>query len=238
MIHFSLIVCAFAEGFLLWFLGALIRESLHLGPHTGKADRTRRGPVSRSGELIPMNPGTTQDENAGKAIGKRTALAVLGALLFALPLHGQQTASDASGTADQEGTRSDQLIPPADMKELEATKAQIAQLEAQLQKRDGQQWPVSGVEGSEAVSRGPNVPVVGMASVSLAQPSLAQSQSGTEAALPPANNPETKPAEPFAFADWTWLNGNARTKEAAFDIHSRWPKSPACFSVDAGSPQG
>jgi hypothetical protein len=175
-----------------------------------------------------MNPGTTQDENAGKAIGKRTALAVLGALLFALPLHGQQTASDASGTADQEGTRSDQLIPPAVMKELEA----------QLQKRDGQQWPVSGVEGSEAVSRGPNVPVVGMASVSLAQPSLAQSQSGTEAALTAANNPETKPAEPFAFADWTWLNGNARTKEAAFDIHSRWPKSPAYFPVDAGSPQG
>jgi hypothetical protein len=25
------------------------------------------------------------------------------------------------------------------------------------------------------------------------------------------------PAEPFAFADFTWLNGNARTKEAAFD---------------------
>jgi hypothetical protein len=114
----------------------------------------------------------------------------------------------------------------------------MKELEAQLQKRDGQQWPVSGVEGSEAVSRGPNVPVVGMASVSLAQPSLAQSQSGTEAALTAANNPETKPAEPFAFADWTWLNGNARTKEAAFDIHPRWPKSPACFPVDAGSPQG
>jgi hypothetical protein len=91
MIHFVLIVCAFAEGFLLWFLVALIRESRHLAPHTGKADRTRRKPVSRSGELIPMNPGTTQDENAGKAIGKRPLLMVLGALLFTLPLHGQQT---------------------------------------------------------------------------------------------------------------------------------------------------
>ena len=28
---------------------------------------------------------------------------------------------------------------------------------------------------------------------------------------------KSHPAEPFAFADWTWLNGNARTKEAAFD---------------------
>jgi len=134
MIHFLLMLCAFAEGFLLWFLVALIRESRHLVPHTGKADRTRRGPVSRSGVLIPMSIGTTQDEKAGKAIGKRTVLAVLGTLLFALPLHGQQAPSDVTGTAVQEGTRSDQPIPPAVMKELEAMKARIAQLEAQVTK--------------------------------------------------------------------------------------------------------
>jgi len=31
-----------------------------------------------------------------------------------------------------------------------------------------------------------------------------------------------KPAkvEPFAFADWTWLNGNPRTKQPAFDSNS------------------
>ena len=83
MIPFLIIVCACAEGFLLWFLVALIRDGRHLAPHTGKADRTRRRLVSRSGELIPMNPGTSQDENAGKAIRKRTVRMVLGALLFA-----------------------------------------------------------------------------------------------------------------------------------------------------------
>ena len=36
MIPFLLIVCACAEGFLLWFLVALIRDCRHLGPHTGK----------------------------------------------------------------------------------------------------------------------------------------------------------------------------------------------------------
>ena len=41
----------------------------------------------------------------GKTIGKRTLLMVLGALVFTLPLHGQQTASDTSGTAVQEATR-------------------------------------------------------------------------------------------------------------------------------------
>jgi hypothetical protein len=34
-------------------------------------------------------------------------------------------------------------------------------------------------------------------------------------APPPVSNPAK--AEPFAFADWTWLTGNARTKEPAFD---------------------
>jgi len=91
MIYFILTLIALAVAFLLWFLAALIRENRQLAPHTGKADRTRRGPVCRRGELIPMNTGTTQDENAGKPIGKRTGLMVLGALLFTLPLHGQQT---------------------------------------------------------------------------------------------------------------------------------------------------
>ena len=77
-------LCAFAEGFLLWVLVALIRESRQRPPRTGKADRPRRGPVSGSGELIPMKPGTTQDENAENTIGRRIALMALGALLLTL----------------------------------------------------------------------------------------------------------------------------------------------------------
>ena len=38
---------------------------------------------------------------------------------------------------------------------------------------------------------------------------------GTE--QPPAAENKPAKAEPFAFADWTWLNGNPRTKEPAFD---------------------
>ncbi len=215
MIYFLLMMCAFAEGFLLWVLVALIRESRHLTPHTRKADRTQREPMSRFGELTRMNPGMTQDENAGRTIGKRTVLMVLGALLFTLPLHGQQTASDASDTAVLEGTRSDQPIPPAVMKELEAMKKRIEQLEAQLQKRDGQTGTISGLEGTSGGSNGPNPPGTNLASASLVQSSLTQPQS--EAASPAASTPTIQPAEPFAFADWSWLNGNARTKEAAFD---------------------
>ena len=46
--------------------------------------------------------------------------------------------------------------------------------------------------------------------------------SSSEAAMASSSPPPQKiekpaKAEPFAFADWTWLNGNPRTKEAAFD---------------------
>jgi hypothetical protein len=43
MIYFLLMMFAFADGFLLWVLVALIRDCRHLGPHQGQADRTRRG---------------------------------------------------------------------------------------------------------------------------------------------------------------------------------------------------
>jgi len=164
---------------------------------------------------------------------------VLGALLFTLPLHGQQAASDASGTAVQEGTRSDQPIPPAVMKELEAMKARIEQLEAQLQKRDGQQGPISAVEATAAGSKGPNVPESRLAAASLAQPSLTQPQSESAAPPPVASNPATAPAEPFAFADWTWLNGNARTKEAAFDSKFFTPeiRADASYIYDFNAPR-
>src|SRR5260370_34693470 len=84
MIYFLLMMCAFAEGFLLWALVALIRDGRHLAPHMGKADRTRRGPMSRIGELLHMDPRMTRYENAGKTVGKRTSLLALGALRFTI----------------------------------------------------------------------------------------------------------------------------------------------------------
>lgn len=39
MIRFLLVLCAFAEGFLLWFLVALIRENRNRAPDTRNVDR-------------------------------------------------------------------------------------------------------------------------------------------------------------------------------------------------------
>ena len=111
-------------------------------------------------------------------------LMVLGALLFTLPLHGRQAASDASDTAVMEGTRSDQPIPPAVMKELEAMKKRIEHLKAQIQKRNGQEGTASSVKGTAEGYKGPSAPEVSLASAPLAQPTIAQTQSETAAGLP------------------------------------------------------
>ena len=142
----------------------------------------------------------------GKTIGKRTVLMVLGALLFTLPLHGQQTASDASGTVVQEGTTSDQPISPAVMKELEAMKKRIEQLEAELKIR------AAATEASPTAKTPAGI-AEALPAAAPAQAVVAQTSSDSSAAAP-AKKPKI---DPFSDWDWTWLNGNPRNKDVAFD---------------------
>jgi hypothetical protein len=217
MIYFLLTLIALAVAFMLWFLAAFIREGRQLGRRTGSGTRAQGGPASRRGELIFMNPGTTRDKSMAKTIGKRSLLMLLGALLFTPPLRGQQSVSDASGGAVPEGTTSDQSIPPAVMKELEAMKARIAQLESQLQRQNGQTGKESTAKGIEAASKGPNVPEEGLASASFAQPSPTQPQVAAQTTPPVNTSTKKEKIEPFSDWDWTWLNGNPRNKDVAFD---------------------
>ena len=163
-----------------------------------------------------MNLKTFEVRKTTTKTARRTALVLLASAFLSLPLHGQEASGfDSAGASATDLSTADQAIPPAVMKELEAMKKRIEQLEAQLQRRDGQPGTGSAVEGNAEGSKGPNAPGINLASASLVQSSLTQPQS--ETASPTASTPTTQPAEPFAFADWTWLNGNARTKEAAFD---------------------
>jgi hypothetical protein len=149
--------------------------------------------------------------------GKRAAFVVVAAALLTLPLHGQQTPNDipasASASANQQAVAANQQTQQEIVQELDAMKKRIAQLEAQLQKRDGQQGPVSAAEGTEAASQRPNAPEVRLAAASFAQPSIAQPQGETAAAGPT----KKQKIEPFSDWDWTWLNGNPRNKDVAFD---------------------
>lgn len=83
-------------------------------------------------------------------------------------------------------------------------------------------------------------------------PSADLSASGTAAAVPvqalvpsqdnlapPLLNPKPAKPDPFAFADWTWLTGNPRTKEAAFDSKFFTPeiRADVDYVVDFNHPK-
>ncbi len=89
------------------------------------------------------------------------------------------------------------------LEELGKLRARIEQLEAQLKQRDAVKElspPVQTVKATTAHYIAPGS----------SAPADSSSSSSTQPLKP-------QPAEPFAFADWTWLNGNPRTKAPAFD---------------------
>jgi hypothetical protein len=118
--------------------------------------------------------------------------------------------------ADRASNVADQQIPPAVAKKLEAMEARIEQLEAELKARSGTAEPVQ-----------PKVVAATWSSSATANPAPTTSAASTT--TPPIQvitKAQSEPAptkadpgkvEPFSDADWTWLNGNPRTKEIFWD---------------------
>jgi hypothetical protein len=108
------------------------------------------------------------------------------------------------------------LTPTAIESELEALKARISQLEAQL-KVQTTASPASGPAKEPAQSAQVLMPKPQAAPV----PSNSAFPAGTPAADSPQNQAPPAPAvdtqTPFADADWTWLNGNSRQKDFPLD---------------------
>jgi Putative beta-barrel porin-2, OmpL-like. bbp2 len=76
--------------------------------------------------------------------------------------------------------------------------------------------PATKAASASAINAGPAPSAAPSTTARAVQPSVAVSSTPATAtnAAPAAGAPK---AEPFAFADFTWLNGNARTKDLAFD---------------------
>jgi hypothetical protein len=94
------------------------------------------------------------------------------------------------------------------LRELEQMRTRIQELEARLKQRSNTQKSAT----EAGASRPPTQDNFTAAPVPALVVAPAQTQiesSNTQAKAPKA--------EPFAFADWTWLNGNARTKESPLD---------------------
>ena len=140
------------------------------------------------------------------------ALLALVLLVTPKPSFGQATSQVASG--DDGGTA--QPTPAEITKELEAMKQRIEQLEAELKTLKSQANPSAAVaQGSLAPSGAPNATY---ASGSPGAPAPApdfKRVPGSE--FPQAETAKPAKVEPFSDYDWTWLNGNPRTKDIFWD---------------------
>jgi len=126
----------------------------------------------------------------------------------------------AGGTASDAGTTSkptpsgptatpDPEISPAVAKQLAAMQAEIELLKTELK---GHATPDAAPAPAIAPAAKTPEPAPATAAASPAVPVEQEAHAGLP--LPP-EKPE--PTAPFAYADWTWLNGNARNKDAVWD---------------------
>jgi len=123
-----------------------------------------------------------------------------------LPEDTGTTKTSAPATAQPTG-KPDAEISADIGKELAVMKARIEQLEAELKSREAPA-AVPGAAPMPAAKVTEPAPAT-----TAATPAVAVEQAADTAAKP--EKPE--PTVPFAYADWTWLNGNARNKDAVWD---------------------
>jgi hypothetical protein len=118
-------------------------------------------------------------------------------------------AQTTSGATNQPGSTAEQPISPAILRELEAMRQRIDELEAQLKAQKKQEQPAmvnAAFPGKEAAGAEADP----AAPTSLREPRI-------PAAVASAEQRKPVKAEPFAFADFTWLNGNSREKDVPLD---------------------
>jgi hypothetical protein len=112
------------------------------------------------------------------------------------------------------------------LQELARMRTRIQQLEAQLKQQSAGATTASADADQQTPSE----------SQKLLNASAVATQTGAE--QPPAAESKPARAEPFAFADWTWLNGNARTKESPMDTKFFTPeiRADVDYIVDFNHP--
>jgi hypothetical protein len=215
MVKLALVMlCVGSVTFLLRVLAALLKESAISTPATYKRHMTQFHPTGQRGKLIVIPVHALNRKFHGEA-GERVALALVVALILAAPLRAQQAlnTNHEAGSSDAGTASANPQISQQILQELEAMKKRIEELETQLKQQSAAVQRVKPAD-TQAVSAPPAmafVPVTARSAVAL-NPTVTQSAvSDNSAPAKPAQ------AEPFAFADWTWLNGNPRTKDLPFD---------------------
>lgn len=117
---------------------------------------------------------------------------------------GMATTSDSAGN----------LSSAAILQELERMRARIAELESQLQQRNAADATASASGNALAASSS----------------SAAQAAQTPAAKADTSSEPQSPKPEPFSFADFTWLNGNPRTKDTPWATNFFTPEIRADVS--------
>jgi len=139
---------------------------------------------------------------------KTAALILAGALFFAVPLHAQEP----TGTAP--------AVPPDVMKQLQELRERVEQLEAQLKQHVAAIQPTTVVQSPKATAP--------------AQANVVQTLTSSATAQPATK----EKIAPFSDWDWSWLNGNPRNRDTAFDSKFFTPeiRADVTYNYDFNKP--
>lgn len=128
-------------------------------------------------------------------------------------------------------------------KQIATMEERIAQLEAELKRRDASRpaVPAPVFLPAPAPTPAPMVaPVTTATSVAPASATPEPAPAATRTATEPTTPAPAKPAriEPFSDADWTWLNGNPRNKDVAWDSKFFTPeiRADVTYNFDFNKP--
>jgi len=228
------LLCAGAVVFMLRFLAALLKDGGSQSLQPLRVYFAKFNPAQRRGELIIMNSRNDVHKSAAE-MTKRAAFIVMAAALLTVPMHGQHTPNDApAGTAVPPNQQTSAATPQTEqeiVQELAAMKRRIEQLETALKQHEEAEQPTTVVHSAKA-----STPIGIFPSTA-----ITSTVSPDAPAAPPEATPSAKPvkAEPFAFADWTWLNGNSRVKEPPFDTKFFTPEVQADvdYIIDLNHPK-
>jgi Putative beta-barrel porin-2, OmpL-like. bbp2 len=166
--------------------------------------------------ISKMKLKTSQSQN----MLRRAAVVTFSALLF------------TSQIFAQESSTSTQPVPPEVMKQIEALTKRVEQLEKQLQEREVSVAPNTASVSSQAALSQP-APTLAVVTPAVGSSVAAQTQPLTSEAG------KKEKIAPFSQWDWTWLNGNPRTKEPAFDSKFFTPeiRSDVAYHYDWNHPK-
>src|ERR1700722_8341538 len=149
--------------------------------------------VAQTQDSAPTNVAALHDSDSDKTV------------------HAGDTTDNAAGKTAPPATL-DPAISPAVAKQFAAMQAEIEELRAELRGRT----PAAAAPAAPTIALAPAAApaaVPGPKTVETASLSAANGAPQLRAGLPE----KPKPTDPFAYADWTWLNGNPRNKDAVWD---------------------